>query len=100
MRAHQMEGKTPLSHVGGFHQCLVGVRGFEPPASTSRTHSSCADFIGRLWCFHICWDKFGTLDRDIEECQLLDLMTRLGRDVTILVGPAKRRPGRIELHFI
>ena len=37
--------------------------------------------------------------RDIEEFQLLDLMTRLGHDVTISVGPVKRRPGHIELHF-
>lgn len=37
--------------------------------------------------------------RGVSEAKLLDLVTRLGRDVKIVVGPVRRRAGRIELQF-
>ncbi len=40
---------------------MVGVRGFEPPASTSRTLSPCAVFTGGLRCFLIIWAILGPL---------------------------------------
>src|SRR6218665_2968637 len=63
-------GCWPLRHGNGWkiplatadHGSMVGVRGFEPPASTSRTLSPCGYFTGALRCFLICWDKFGTRD--------------------------------------
>src|SRR6218665_875285 len=48
--------------AGADNGWLVGVRGFELPASTSRTLSPCGYFTGALRCFLICWDKFGTRD--------------------------------------
>lgn len=37
--------------------------------------------------------------RGVSEAKLLELMARLGRDVKIVVGPVRRRAGKIELHF-
>ncbi len=37
--------------------------------------------------------------RGISEAKLLELVTRLGRDVNIVVGPVRRRAGKIELQF-
>lgn len=37
--------------------------------------------------------------RRISESRLLELVTRLGHDVKIVVGPVRRRAGRIELRF-
>jgi predicted XRE-type DNA-binding protein len=37
--------------------------------------------------------------RDISEAKLLQLVTRLGHDVKIVVGPVRRRAGKIELQF-
>lgn len=37
--------------------------------------------------------------RGISESKLLELVTKLGRDVKIVVGPVRRRAGRIELRF-
>jgi predicted XRE-type DNA-binding protein len=37
--------------------------------------------------------------RGVSEAKLLDLMTKLGHDVKIVVGPARRRAGKIELQF-
>lgn len=37
--------------------------------------------------------------RGVSEAKLLELVTKLGHDVKIVVGPAKRRPGKIELQF-
>jgi predicted XRE-type DNA-binding protein len=37
--------------------------------------------------------------RGVSEAKLLDLVTRLGHDVKIVVGPARRRAGKIELQF-
>jgi predicted XRE-type DNA-binding protein len=37
--------------------------------------------------------------RGVSEAKLLELVTRLGHDVKIVVGPVRRRAGRIELHF-
>lgn len=37
--------------------------------------------------------------RGVSEAKLLELVTRLGHDVTIVVGPVRRRPGKIELQF-
>ena len=41
---------------------VVGVRGFEPPASTSRTHWACAYSTVSIKCPLVYWDKFGTRD--------------------------------------
>jgi predicted XRE-type DNA-binding protein len=38
--------------------------------------------------------------RGVSEAKLLELVTKLGRDVKIVVGPAKRRAGKIELQFV
>lgn len=37
--------------------------------------------------------------RGVSEAKLLQLVARLGRDVRILVGPVRRRVGKIELEF-
>ena len=37
--------------------------------------------------------------RGVSEAKLLELVTKLGRDVKIVVGPVRRRAGKIELHF-
>jgi predicted XRE-type DNA-binding protein len=37
--------------------------------------------------------------RGVSESRLLDFLVRLGRDVQIVVGPARSRTGRIELRF-
>ena len=35
----------------------------------------------------------------VSEAKLLELVTKLGHDVKIVVGPVRRRAGKIELHF-
>jgi predicted XRE-type DNA-binding protein len=37
--------------------------------------------------------------RGVSEAKLLELIARLGRDVKIVVGPVRRRTGKIELQF-
>jgi predicted XRE-type DNA-binding protein len=37
--------------------------------------------------------------RGVSEAKLLELVTKLGHDVTIVVGPVRRRAGKIELQF-
>ena len=37
--------------------------------------------------------------RGVSEAKLLELVAKLGHDVKIVIGPARRRPGRIELQF-
>lgn len=37
--------------------------------------------------------------RGVSEAKLLELVTKLGRDVKIVVGPVRRRVGKIELQF-
>ena len=37
--------------------------------------------------------------RGVSEAKLLELVARLGRDVKIVIGPVRRRAGRIELEF-
>ena len=37
--------------------------------------------------------------RGISEAKLMELVTKLGRDVKIVVGPVRRRTGKIELLF-
>ena len=37
--------------------------------------------------------------RGVSEARLLELVARLGRDVKIVVGPVRRRVGKIELEF-
>ena len=37
--------------------------------------------------------------RGVSEAKLLDLVAKLGRDVKIVLGPVRRRAGRIELQF-
>jgi predicted XRE-type DNA-binding protein len=37
--------------------------------------------------------------RGVSEVKLLELMVKLGRDVKIVVGPMRRRAGKIELQF-
>ena len=37
--------------------------------------------------------------RGVSEAKLLELVTKLGRDVRIVVGPVRRRAGKIELEF-
>lgn len=37
--------------------------------------------------------------RGVSEAKLLDLVTKLGRDVTIVLGPVRRRAGKIELEL-
>ena len=37
--------------------------------------------------------------RGVSETKLLELVTKLGRDVKIVVGPVRRRAGKIELQF-
>ncbi|MBK6999608.1 MAG: XRE family transcriptional regulator [Rhodoferax sp.] len=37
--------------------------------------------------------------RGVSEVKLLELVTKLGHDVKIIVGPVRRRPGKIELQF-
>ena len=37
--------------------------------------------------------------RGVSEAKLLELVTRLGHDVKIVVGPVRRRAGKIELQF-
>jgi len=37
--------------------------------------------------------------RGVSEAKLLELMAKLGRDVKIIVGPVRRRAGKIELQF-
>ncbi len=37
--------------------------------------------------------------RGVSEAKLLELVTKLGRDVKIVVGPVRRRTGKIELEF-
>ena len=37
--------------------------------------------------------------RGVSEAKLLELMTKLGHDVKIVVGPVRRRTGKIELQF-
>lgn len=37
--------------------------------------------------------------RGISEAKLLELVAKLGHDVKIVVGPVRRRAGKIELHF-
>ena len=37
--------------------------------------------------------------RGVSEAKLLELVARLGHDVKIVVGPVRRRAGKIELQF-
>jgi len=37
--------------------------------------------------------------RGVSEAKLLELVTKLGHDVKIVVGPIRRRAGKIELQF-
>ncbi len=37
--------------------------------------------------------------RGVSEARLLGLLAKLGHDVTIVVGPGRRREGKIELQF-
>ena len=37
--------------------------------------------------------------RDVSEAKLLELLAKLGHDVKIVVGPVRRRAGKIELQF-
>jgi len=37
--------------------------------------------------------------RGVSETRLLELVARLGRDVKIVIGPVRRRAGKIELRF-
>ena len=37
--------------------------------------------------------------RGVSEAKLLELVTKLGHDVKIVISPVRRRPGRIELQF-
>lgn len=37
--------------------------------------------------------------RGVSEARLLEILTRLGRDVRIVVSPMRRRTGKIELEF-
>ena len=37
--------------------------------------------------------------RGVSETKLLELVAKLGRDVKIVVGPVRRRIGKIELHL-
>ncbi len=37
--------------------------------------------------------------RGVSEAKLLELIAKLGRDVKIVVGPMRRRTGKIELQF-
>lgn len=37
--------------------------------------------------------------RGVSESKLLDLVARLGRDIKIIVGPSRRRAGKVELEF-
>jgi predicted XRE-type DNA-binding protein len=37
--------------------------------------------------------------RGVSEAKLLECVTKLGRDVKIVVGPVRRRAGKIELQF-
>ena len=37
--------------------------------------------------------------RGVSEAKLLELVTKLGHDVKIIVGPVRRRAGKIELQF-
>ncbi len=37
--------------------------------------------------------------RGVSEAKLLELVAKLGHDVNIVVGPVRRRAGKIELHF-
>ncbi len=37
--------------------------------------------------------------RGVSEAKLLELVTKLGHDVRIVVGPVRRRTGKIELQF-
>ena len=37
--------------------------------------------------------------RGVSEAKLLELVTKLGHDVRIVVGPVRRRAGKIELQF-
>ena len=43
----------------------------------------------------ICRGQF----RGVSEAKLLELVAKLGHDVKIVVGPVRRRAGRIELQF-
>ena len=37
--------------------------------------------------------------RGVSEAKLLELVTKLGHDVKIVIGPTRRRTGKIELQF-
>ena len=37
--------------------------------------------------------------RGVSEAKLLELVAKLGRDVKIVIGPVRRRAGKIELRF-
>ena len=37
--------------------------------------------------------------RGVSEAKLLELVAKLGRDVQIVIGPVRRRAGKIELRF-
>ena len=37
--------------------------------------------------------------RGVSEAKLLELVAKLGHDVKIVVGPVRRRAGKIELQF-
>ena len=37
--------------------------------------------------------------RGVSEAKLLELVAKLGRDVRIVIGPVRRRAGKIELQF-
>jgi predicted XRE-type DNA-binding protein len=37
--------------------------------------------------------------RGVSEAKLLELVAKLGRDVRIVIGPVRRRAGKIELRF-
>lgn len=96
-------GFTPV--VTAFQSCTRNgsAEGSLDPKSTRAIKARCLtpDGVGAL--LGIDQSKVSRITigqfRDVDEAKLLELVARLGRDVTITIGPLRRRAGRIELQF-
>jgi len=88
--------------------------GFADAAEMQRKSQLAAEIARAIKARHLTQDAAGALlgidqskvsritrgqFRGVSEAKLLELVAKLGRDVRIVVGPVRRRAGKIELQF-
>jgi predicted XRE-type DNA-binding protein len=92
------ENSLPIKHLrptgAGFHRVEKIARAIK---ARRLTQQGAAELLGvdQSKVSRITRGQF----RGISEAKLLELVTKLGHDVKIVVGPVRRRAGKIELQF-